>query len=143
MLRSCSSPAWAAVMVVKDCCSCALSREVASCRNAASLFTSISSHDKSFPLSSPYPGPYGVSHRPCDWTHHTVHQETEIQQVGRALSLADTQTGRYWRLYSRRRLGATRSCRHSSLLSLFLRRPAPSFRGLTSLRIRPQPYEFF
>ena len=38
----------------------------------------------------------------------------EISEVGRGLSLADTQTGRYVRLYSRRRLGARRSSRRTS-----------------------------
>ena len=41
----------------------------------------------------------------------------EIREVGRRLSLADTQTGRYGRLYSRRRLDSTRSCRRSTLLA--------------------------
>jgi hypothetical protein len=49
--------------------------------------------------------------RPCSSScaeRRTVRSENEIQQVGRGgLSLADTQTGRYGRLYSRRRLCAT------------------------------------
>jgi hypothetical protein len=49
--------------------------------------------------------------------HTTIHEETEIQQIRRVLSLADTQKGRYGRLYSIRRLGAKRSCRRSSLLA--------------------------
>ena len=48
----------------------------------------------------------GPCSRSCD-ARHTVHQETEIQQVRWGLSLADTQTGRYAALYSRRLLGAT------------------------------------
>jgi len=55
--------------------------------------------------------------RPPGCTPHTVHEETEIQQASKGLSLADTQTGRYGRLYSRRRLDSTRSCRRSTLLA--------------------------
>ena len=32
-------------------------------------------------------------------TRHTIHKQTEIQQVDRGISLADTQTGRQGRLY--------------------------------------------
>jgi hypothetical protein len=32
-------------------------------------------------------------------TRHTIHKQTEIQQVDRGISLADTQTGRHGRLY--------------------------------------------
>jgi hypothetical protein len=55
--------------------------------------------------------------RPPGCTHYTVHEETEIQQVSKGLSLADTQTGPCGRLYSRRRLDSTRSCRRSTLLA--------------------------
>jgi hypothetical protein len=52
----------------------------------------------------------------------------EIREVGRGLSLADTQTGRYGRLYSRRRLCARRGSRRTS---------APPDPSLTSsLRLR-------
>jgi ParB-like chromosome segregation protein Spo0J len=40
----------------------------------------------------------------------------EIREVSRGLSLADTQTGRYGRLYSRRRLGARRGADARALL---------------------------
>jgi hypothetical protein len=40
----------------------------------------------------------------------------EIREVGRGLSLADTQTGRYVRLYSRRRLCARRDADARALL---------------------------
>jgi hypothetical protein len=42
----------------------------------------------------------------------------EILEVGRGLSLADTQTGRYGRLYSRRRLCARRGADAQALLRI-------------------------
>ena len=42
----------------------------------------------------------------------------KIREVGRGLSLADTQTGRYVRLYSRRRLCARRSADAESSVDL-------------------------
>jgi len=44
----------------------------------------------------------------------------KIREVGRGLSLADTQTGRYRRLYSRRRLCARRGANARSLLRILL-----------------------
>jgi hypothetical protein len=44
----------------------------------------------------------------------------KIREVGRGLSLADTQTGRYGRLYSRRRLCARRGADARLLLRILL-----------------------
>jgi hypothetical protein len=44
----------------------------------------------------------------------------EIRDVGRGLSLADTQTGRYGRFYSRRRLCARRGADARLLLRILL-----------------------
>jgi hypothetical protein len=44
----------------------------------------------------------------------------EIREVGRGLSLADTQTGRYGRLYSRRRLCARRGAASRLLLRILV-----------------------
>ncbi len=41
--------------------------------------------------------------------------ETEIREVGRGLSLADTQTGSYGRLYTKQWLCARRSSRRTAL----------------------------
>ena len=49
---------------------------------------------------------------------------TEIREVGRGLSLADTQTGRYGRLHSRRRLCARRSSRRRALHWILARPPS-------------------
>jgi hypothetical protein len=46
----------------------------------------------------------------------------EIREVDRGLSLADTQTGRYGRLYSRRRLCASRGADTRLLLRILLER---------------------
>ena len=72
--------------------------------------------------------------------------ETEIHEVGRRLSLADTQTSRYGRLYSRRRLCARRSSRrtalHWSLLDFLLDVPKTFFQNtilLTTKSLVPIP----
>ena len=57
----------------------------------------------------------------------------EIREVGRRLSLADTQTGRYGRLYSRRRLCARRGSRRTSAP------PDPSLTSASNSRQRCVP----
>jgi hypothetical protein len=50
----------------------------------------------------------------------SVPGQTKIREVGRGLSLADTKTGRYGRLYSRRRLCARRGADARLLLRILL-----------------------
>jgi hypothetical protein len=61
----------------------------------------------------------------CSRLHLALHARRdplrdEIREVGRGLSLADTQTGRYGRLYSRRRLCARRGADARLLLQILL-----------------------
>jgi hypothetical protein len=58
---------------------------------------------------------------PAAWLHARRDPfRDKIREVGRGLSLADTQTGRYGRLYSRRRLCARRGADAQSLLQILL-----------------------
>ena len=66
----------------------------------------------------------------CSLLSHGLSAETEIREVGRGLSLADTQTGRYGRLHSRRRLCAKHSSRRTALHSILAWPPSRCSRNI-------------
>jgi hypothetical protein len=74
----------------------------------------------------------------CSLLSQGLSAETEIREVGRRLSLADTQTGRYGRLYIRRRLCARRSSRRTALHWIIARPPSRCSRHSSRTQLSSQ-----